>query len=316
MEAQVPVDAQATADILTCILHIGSTTNELIHKFDQNKWEHTQRAALSRLKRLNISKYHTVCQRVNDAPRNAPESWGYHSSCYKNFSATKMIALDDDGEIKSNNVPISRQNRPLRSTLGDEMTRNLSSTGVFPRTCLFCNNIRARERKGGKKVNAKRCATKKASDSVKKAAITLNDTVILVKTENIEIHVKEVRYHERCKRKYLTKAKIKEDSSSPRMAEKTIYSDLRERHDNAFLKLSDHINAFIIDQKQPESLKSLHEKYKVYFLESGEEDSTYTAQNLSRKLLSNYKDKLGIMNVSKKKGRSEAYSSDSRVQNQ
>ena len=69
----------------SCVLHTGPSKNEDIKCFDDSSWKKVKWIASERLKRQQTgSKYETICKIL---PEQYGECEGYHSSCYKKFTA-------------------------------------------------------------------------------------------------------------------------------------------------------------------------------------------------------------------------------------
>ncbi len=82
------------SDQLKCILHVGSSIQEKVKPFDKQTWNRVHQAKLARLANISsTSKYSTVCKVL---PEHFKDSEGYHSKCYKNFTATKKVNVQID----------------------------------------------------------------------------------------------------------------------------------------------------------------------------------------------------------------------------
>jgi len=74
-----------------------------------------------------------------------------------------------------------------------------STSGIFPKTCIFCNKARLRK-KGNAEEPLGACQTKQAEDAIKAAASARNDDVLLALIADVDFVAKEVMYHHSCKR--------------------------------------------------------------------------------------------------------------------
>lgn len=224
---------------LVCVLHTLDecrvNTAEVKH-FTEETWKNFQTAAKERLSKSNasISKYYPVCCIL---PKEIREDVGYHSLCYKNFTAVK----------KSEFPTIHGTKRLLRSDVQHPST---SRSGVFAKECIFCERVRKKVK--GKEVSLGKCDYDSPENNVKAAAMALNDSKMLAKIGDIGFHEKEVHYHHECKREYLNKA---------RAVSVNLTQNPRIQEDKSFQQLAMYIQSSVIDNDRPEFLVSLHRRY-------------------------------------------------------
>ena len=91
----------------------------------------------------------------------------------------------------------------------------MSSFGVLPKVCIFCNKARKKVR--GKEQPLSSCEYDSVQRNIKEAAQVLNDNDMLVKIGNVGFHSKEIKYHDGCKRRYLNdmKDELKKANAPP-----------------------------------------------------------------------------------------------------
>ena len=214
-------------------------------------------------------KYQEV---IDMMPENPTALCGYHTECYKNFTAVSKPAP----VASSTATPTRQKNKiPLRA----------SSSGVIEHKCIFCNNARKKVKGSWKKI------VKNESDLtetlIRNAMTDLEDSELMLKIgnyqygEGADFVAMEVHYHECCKMQFLNKAK----SLQPKKA--------MGARTTAFNFIVDHINNSVIANNESELASEILEIYKEKFVADGgcaDEAGTYTLQNLCKKLSRHFKD--------------------------
>lgn len=224
-----------------CILHsleeCKNNATEVKH-FTQDTWKKVQSAVKERLAKSNasLSKYFTICYTLPDV---LCENVGYHSLCYKNFTAIKKVEL------------VATPHGAKRVLRSDTQHPCTSTSGVtIAKECIFCG--RARKKVKGKEVLLGKCDYDGSENSVKTAAMALMDDVMLAKIGYIGFH-EEIQYHHECKREYLNKARAV--STNPPQ------NSHSQAEMKSFKLLVLYIQSSVIDNDRPEFLKSLHRQY-------------------------------------------------------
>lgn len=253
-----------TDNQLTCLLHVNNKCSETVRPFDQNTWAKVKEADIKRHQLFRTSKYFAII--LPDLYNESTD--GYHPQCYKNFTALHVLTTEtaDDKEQASSHV--------LRSKT-DEVT--LSSTGVFPRLCLFCNNKTKYAGKGKAKEQLGSCETVESASAIKKAATILKDEVMQARIIDIDMIAKEVKYHHSCRKAYLQRAQ------RDHLPQTT--STKSDKHSYAFEQLRAHIQRTLIENEGAELLTSLHAKYMGYIHDN---ESSYSAQSLCQKIIKTF----------------------------
>ena len=240
----------------TCILHIGQQNKEEVKSFDNETWKRTKTACTTRLHKYSSkSKYYQICLQLKDSYADAD---GYHSTCYKNFTA-----VSGESETSSNNVTVCPQSTfhgVLRSNVHHPST---SSTGVFQRSCLFCGHVQKGAK--GKKEVLGSCLTEMAEKRIKDAAVILQDDMMLAKICDIHFSAKEVKYHHSCRKSYINSAD-RVESTTKSTSE---YAVLRGVHEDCFSVLSEYIKSSVIENQRPEFMASIHSRYMSVLQEKG-----------------------------------------------
>ena len=109
-----------------CILHVGDGENEGdIKSLDESKWEKVKSAIIKRKQLQKKTKYDEL---LKSTPDKFSEIQGYHSKCYKNFTAVPANV----GYVAHVNLsPTSRSQKETPSFA-------CSSSGILPTVCIFC----------------------------------------------------------------------------------------------------------------------------------------------------------------------------------
>ena len=122
---------------LQCILHPPETDcpGEDVQPFDKVQWAKVQAAATRQQKLLKLSKYSGICETLPETPS---ASDGYRNSCYYRFTA-----IASETEVPATT---SKDHKFLRS---QSTQLEVSSSGVLPKVCIFCNKARKKVRPSG-----------------------------------------------------------------------------------------------------------------------------------------------------------------------
>ena len=272
----------ASSSHLVCILHIGPAIAEAIKPFNEQIWEKVQLAKAKR-QSASTSKYSKICEGLKE---NYSNNDGYHSSCYKNFTAYSSREKMSTGEHSG----ISRY--VLRSEVKDHTS---TTSGVLESVCIFCGSKRKKVKQVDEPLG--HCETFETAENIIDVARLLNHEQFLAKYENIDFIAKEVKYHHTCKRTYLNKGVSLKKSSEVT----TEYKKIREAHTEAFEKLSEYLYEYIIQYKRSEFVSTIMKRYRRILDELDVCDTGYKVQNLTDKILSKY-DQLKVSKSSNKEG--------------
>lgn len=198
----------------TCILHadIKSYSGE-IKEFDSKTWHKVVTCDNYRKRQGTPSKYLSI-----ELPSSYGEAIGYHSLCYKNFTAISIQPLDPVVQSKTH---------CLRSNID----AHTSSTGISNQVCLFCHKA-TKSQGRHKREQLGNCETDWAGKTIYDAAVKLGDHVMLTQITDMDFIAKAIKYHHSCRRAYIQKA---ESESTP------------EQHTSTIM----HQNAFVIMKKVP-----------------------------------------------------------------
>ena len=245
----------------TCVLHVDKKHSpENIKLFDDESWARVKACDLTRRDHCSSSKYLSV-----RLPESYNDTVGYHTTCYKNFTAVHDVGLSSKASGDNNQ---EGKNYTLRSETPSTSTD--PQTGIFAAKCLFCGVVK--KSKGQfQKEGLGSCETGDSAKAIYDAATKLNDQQMLARISGIDIISKEVKYHHSCKRNYLRKADV--HNERPVIPEPT-------KHQQAFIFLSEYIRENLIDSEGAQFLTSLHSKY----MERLGEQSSYSARSLHERI--------------------------------
>ena len=160
--------------------------------------------------------------------------------CYKNFTAVPTdtpLSIDISNNVRS------------RSNVGE--SANQSTSGIFPKDCLFCKKKKLS--KGKLRVEMPgSCETLEADESVRRAAEILHDDEMLNKIAGVDFVTKEVKYHNSCKSKYLKSAERAKMAPCNVVLEKTCVDEI----------CSYYVERSIINDGRSELLSSIWQIYQ------------------------------------------------------
>ena len=174
-----------------CILHTDKEPTSQKRKrqevlpFDEQRWATVVKAAENREKKPKFknSRYYEI---VRCLPQMPGKDDGYHSGCYQTFTAVsidkKAAAAVPDADAAPTSAPYLRSEASV--------SEKPSTSGVFTsKCCMFCGFVKRRTKTGSFELPGK-CETPTGNDSIRKAALTLNDSKILAKIAGDESHLK------------------------------------------------------------------------------------------------------------------------------
>ena len=124
----MPMESQPE---LTCILHVeDADSGSVVKKIDGNRWKKITETVDACKKWLKQTKYGKL---LINFPESHHPAFGYHTSCYKNFTAVPKALSSNSTSIEEF---VHKQTRSVsRSQRG-------SSSGVLVAKCIFCNCIK------------------------------------------------------------------------------------------------------------------------------------------------------------------------------
>jgi len=196
------------------------------------------------LKNFSLSKYRSVVERLPEFPLDTD---GYHSKCYKNFTAVSSklpVTITNQNVSDERNIQLRRVTSPTSST---------STAGIFGDECLFCNkNIKRRP--NGSKEKPGRIETKQAEKKIRDISTILKLQNVLVKISGVDLIAKEAKVHHSCRSEKIKAADrvsaMKEDIPT----EKQVSKDVLEL-------IYAYVEEHVIERKRPEHLKSIFDRY-------------------------------------------------------
>ena len=273
----------------SCILHIGRPSKEQVKPFDEKTWQKVTATKEKRMTKYSTdSKYTTVCKEI---PTQFEDSIGYHTSCYKNFTAISQTTKLDAKSLSSPSEATA--GKLLRSQIKHQET---TTSGIFQSNCIFCGH--QRKTVNHKLQNVGNCETRVAEEAIKKAALLQNDTVLLTKIADIDFIAKEVKYHHACRKAYLNKAQRTQEKE----CEKSDLQEARETHQKAFGYLADYVKLNILENNRPEFITSIHIHYTAILNDQGHLNTDYPVRSLTEKIKNHFGEDIAITKSSNKQG--------------
>lgn len=233
-----------------CVLHIadseGATTGD-VKTFTEASLEKCKHALEIR-KTMTNSKYSAIV-----VPDEVSVDSGYHSKCYKNYTAVSVRHVRVQSEIPSTSSVPAETDNLSRSTPSSAMGVTSSPiTGIFEPKCIFCNQVEKKHK--GMKQDLSKCETANFENNIKSYAEILKDN-LLTKVREVDFTAKEVRYHGICRIDYQRRAEIKKEQEKKQSEVKTSWHEVRSALDKAFTALCDFIQLSIIQNEEVHLLK-------------------------------------------------------------
>ena len=260
-----------------CILHLGGSTTEPLKPFDEVSWAKVVDIHQRRHSVFTSSKFFAIT-----LPDKLDSSMGYHSKCYKNFTA-----LPSKPEQSSSKAQSEESLALLRSHVSHPST---SSSGVFEQKCIFCNKVRKKISRDKPEELLTTVEYSHGEISIQAAAERLNDTDLLAKISGLDLIAKELKFHHSCRRSYTSKAKrLRDDASSQEPS----------AHEQALAAVKSHVQETLIDNQGAEKLASLLQRYTDAL---GYDETAYSAQKLCDRLLKDFPGALKTYKRTNKEG--------------
>lgn len=268
--------SQPVNDKRRCVIHIDKklACSQQPKVFDESSWQRIKSADAFRRGHSNTSKYFVI-----QLPDCYDDTIGYHTACYKNFTAVHRPDKDQVVQTKEH-------------VLRSDLHLQTSSSGLFPPVCLFCGKA-TKSLGQHKKEHLGNCETDQAGQSIYDAAISLGDDEMLARIAGVDMIAKEVKYHHTCRRAYLNKA------TTEHLRINLDANNNLTSHQKAFDILKIHIVETLIDLEGAELLTSLHARY---LRDLADEHSTYSAASLCDKIIQAFPDQLKQCKLSNKQG--------------
>ena len=226
---------------------------------------------------------------------------GYHTECYKKFTALGRNALP-----KNDNVESKSAHTRSKSILA----RGSSSRGIMPEIRIFCT--KKDKKHNGSKRKLISVETGNLEQKIKKHATTLWDQALLSKLGSVDFVPKETRYHGICRTKYQTAAEqVSKTSQNKEVAKRStnLWHKGREVHSETFKSIWSLVEDQVITGSDVFGLKDAFNNYVSILedLDTKNQFASYTAQKLEGKLKLHFKEHITIHKGKYKRGGSLIY---------
>ena len=146
----------------------------------ESSFQKIKAAAEVRQSQDSENRLDNICSNIQSA--FVPAQYGYHRFCYQRFTnMSKIMKRKKEAPITSSEFGDSSVKRFRVS----QHSASTPSRLLPAEKCLFCD--KGRVRKSGKEKHLVKCVTKTAEESIKRAAETKQDEVILLKIKDIDL---------------------------------------------------------------------------------------------------------------------------------
>lgn len=202
---------------------------------------------------LEVPKRLSLKHNFLDIPNVPDQINGYHSSCYRIFTAVKTADIEKfnslpDLEVLPEPTVENTSNEDLDHNILTRQKVNLplksSTTGIFKNVCIFCNNFFLYYKR--KKYGLIPVRTINVQNSIMSSVKVLDDTKMRLKVDNIDFIAKEVKYHQVCRVFYQNKAKRRQRKN--KKIKMTLWKQEREAHKKCLDILKEFITSEIIEK--------------------------------------------------------------------
>lgn len=253
-----------------------------LHSWEDEKWKVAKRSADARKESKNYqtSKYRTV---IETLPREPIAGDGYHSKCYKNFTAISSHSVSKHTSSKD------PKGKVLYFSSGEEFRERTSDrpSGIFPDICLFCEK-KSKSRPDGTKELPGKLMTKQAAQKIVEVAHTLKLARLLVKISDIDLIAKEAQFHHSCRALYIRRADRRKSYGLEPIPEQP--ADAKTPLDHIY----SYVQTNILDLQRPERLVSIYEQYCNFCTELEVSPTVGKAQYLGELLTRKFSDSIAL----------------------
>jgi hypothetical protein len=276
---------------LTCIVHYAHGYDTSIQPVTANQFRIIREAVTLRQTQDDLaSRLDEICALV---PNEADSSvHGIHKWCFKKFTNVTKLR----NKIPSTDpAPVVLE--PVRTS--SRASSGNSNSSLFPQDqCLFCGKERKRVRNASEYLA--KCVTECAESSIRTAAEVKQDFTMLGKIQGVDLRAKEARYHNSCRREYIrldnnSMVSVEVDSSGTTVP--SYKNDpIKMAYHDAFESLCDYVTRSVIQGRQIERMKMLHDRLQQYMETKHPQhyNPNHTSQKLKKKLIKRFAEQLSF----------------------
>uniref|UniRef100_UPI00358E4FD4 uncharacterized protein isoform X3 n=1 Tax=Myxine glutinosa TaxID=7769 RepID=UPI00358E4FD4 len=271
-----------------CIIHVCASEIKNIKPFADDKWLKILSTSDSRksFKNFDTSKYRTIIVALPEYPL---AHQGYHSKCYKNFTA-----------IPTRKSSASTPQQPVKSKQFRSVTSPCTSqlnVGIFSNECIFCEKY-AKQRRDRTKEFPRKIETKKAELKIREIVNTLKLANVFVKIAGVDLITKEAKVHHSCR--------SENNKAAERLSKKLVTmpeeSSDKKNLNLAFEEICQYIEKYVIGSSRPEHLQSIYDRYLAICEDLEVKAVTGSSQYFFQLLTKRFASRLKLTLKSKKEG--------------
>ena len=253
---------------VTCILHLdtaGAEDPSGMKVIDNDRWNKISEIVGRRKESWKVTKYD---QLVANFPSTKLPHYGYHSSCYKNFSAVPKVPKESTTSSEAS-TSSGKQTRAETSKLRG------TTSGTLKHNCIFCGHLRHKSKYPVWSLDPA------AEAKIRKAAREKDDRKLLLIIgdylfgDGPDFTNQEVKYHKECYTAYLNTVRPPKEQEISKLKKK------------ASKQLLAYVQNVVIGKNTPVLASSLMRVYQDSFITYGGEKEVlenYSVQNLLKKL--------------------------------
>ena len=232
---------------------------------------------------------------------------GFHLRCYRKFTALSQFQREKQPESLPETQEGNEASAKKLTRADMSFATASTSTGIFPKVCLFCNKGVIRLRWIRRYLSS--ASTTDLEQNIIRYATLINDEHMLLRIRDIGFVAKEVHYHRICRTKYQTKALsiLETDEKSLGIEEEhtSDWQQSRNTHSKAFEVVCDFVKRSISEEKEVHFMKELKQLYQAALCDIGGvafDNVDINSSRLSSRLSKVFGEKIKIDDGNRKKG--------------
>ena len=294
---------EAEVEKAVCIVHSESCGNEAFVYLLHSDKHHTQKDANEVLSKIQSIKSKRLQQkpgassRLEEECKNVPDKLenfhGYHKDCYRKFTKNSERLKGDESQ-----PPPEKKQKVQTRSCGNEWNDGV----LFHQDCIFCNRETFRYvRHGGewkKEPLSKFCkgGGKVIEDICKDRIDDERYENLLRRIHGVCLFSKEAVFHESCRVAFKNEARDSDAWRSNNEQNRDLQARIESAHHLAFLKVQEHIDRVIINERKVLKMTDLLTIYTEQLRHTEFCNDKYRSEKLKKKIMNveKYKVQLGF----------------------
>ena len=210
----------------------------------------------------------------------------YHPTCHRLYTAVKRSRSGEESE--------SLSKVPRRETRTVSALPKTDKSGILKELCIFCG--KKRKKRNGKEEKLTSVAVPDSCETlVERSERSNNAHFKSLVMGKVDLIAKEGKYHKSCRTQFMHETELPGPSKGTS----------HEIHKRAFASICHYIDTEILKANKCVLVSSLLNKYKTEYCSTGGDPadiSTYSSQNLLRKVHDSFSEKVRVQLVDQRRG--------------